>query len=58
MANAFSICSLTQNWRYETHPGIGMVDIGDPEWLVSPSSWPPTETAVQQASLTMIGLSL
>jgi len=35
MANAFSICSLSQHWRFEIPPGkTQRIDIVDPDWLV------------------------
>ncbi|KAL1968149.1 hypothetical protein VTN77DRAFT_2280 [Rasamsonia byssochlamydoides] len=38
MANAFSICSLSQHWRMIVPPGVGPdqgIDIKDPSWVIA-----------------------
>ncbi|KAK2752686.1 Potassium channel [Arachnomyces sp. PD_36] len=53
MANAFSICSLTQNWRYEVHPGAGMVDVKDDKWVIAVNAVSLTFALISNFSLLL-----
>ncbi|KAL2008969.1 hypothetical protein VTN00DRAFT_7163 [Thermoascus crustaceus] len=54
MANAFSICSLSQHWRFEIPPGQNhRIDIDDPDWVIAINAVSLAAAIISNLSLLM-----